>query len=102
MDAAPVAPYVLARPSGGLPMIRRRWLSLPKLVRFLLVHSANGMALGCAALLVLVRLDLFGVGRLLESDRSGLATAVLFFQTALTFGAVSMAVAVMKFGEGRD
>ena len=47
----------------------------------------------------LIRLDLFGIGAVLAGDTSGLATFVLFFQTALTFGAVSMGVAVMHLGE---
>jgi hypothetical protein len=83
-------------------MIRRRWLALPKLIRFMLVHAANGMAIGCTFLLILIWFDIFGVGALLTKDRSGLATAVLFFQTALTFGAVSMGVAVMNLGQDRD
>jgi hypothetical protein len=80
-------------------MIRRLWLSMPKLVRFMLTHAANGMAIGCAFLFVLIWFDVLGIGTLLEKDGSGLATFVLFFQTALTFGAVSMGVAVMNLGE---
>ena len=83
-------------------MIRRRWLALPKLIRFLLTHVANGMVIGCVFLFVLIWLDVLGVGALLEKDRSGLATAVLFFQTAMTFGAISMGVAVMNLGEEKD
>jgi hypothetical protein len=80
-------------------MIRRYWMSLPKLIRFMLTHVANGMAIGCVFLLVLIHFDLVGLGTLLEKDESGLATAVLFFQTSLTFGAVSMGVAVMNLGD---
>ena len=40
----------LSRRSGGRPMIRRRWMRLPKLVRFLIAHAANGMVLGCLGL----------------------------------------------------
>ncbi len=83
-------------------MFRRRWMALPKLVRFMLTHAANGMAIGCAALLAVIWFDVLGVGALLAKDQSGLATAVLFFQTALTFGAVSMGVAVMNLGEDSD
>ena len=78
--------------------MRRRWLRLPKLVRFMLVHSANGMVVGCLFLFALIWLDVAGIGRLLAQDASGLATFVLFFQTALTFGAVSMGIAVMHLG----
>jgi hypothetical protein len=80
-------------------MIRRRWLMLPKLVRFMAVHTANGMVIGCLFLFALVWLDVAGLGRLLALDSTGLATFVLFFQMALTFGAVSMAVAVMLLGK---
>jgi len=80
-------------------MIRRAWLSLPKLIRFMLIHVANGMVIGCCFLFALIWFDVLGMGALLAKDESGLATAVLFFQTALTFGAVSMGVAVMNLGE---
>ncbi len=83
-------------------MIRRYWMAMPKLVRFMLTHAANGMAIGCSALLGLSLFDVLGLGTLLARDDSGLATALLFFQTALTFGAVSMGVAVMNLGEDRD
>ncbi len=68
----------------------------------MLTHAANGMAIGCAVLLGAIWMDAFGIGGLLAKDASGLATAVLFFQTALTFGAVSMGVAVMNLGEDDD
>lgn len=83
-------------------MFRRHWMALPKLVRFMLTHVANGVAIGCSTLLGLIWFDIFGVGTLLQKDHSGLATAVLFIQTALTFGAVSMGVAVMNLGEDED
>ncbi len=80
-------------------MIRRLWFSLPKLIRFMLTHIANGMVLGCVFLFIMIWWDVAGLGTLLEKDSSGLATAVLFFQTAMTFGAVSMGIAVMGLGE---
>ena len=80
-------------------MIRRVRMSLPKLIRLMLIHIANGIVIGCVFLLVLIHFDLAGLGTLLEKDATGLATAVLFFQTALTFGAVAMGVAVMNLGE---
>jgi hypothetical protein len=80
-------------------MLRRVWMSLPKLIRFVLTHAANGMAIGCVALIAFIQSDITGLGALLERDESGLATAVLFFQTALTFGAVSIGVALMNLGE---
>jgi hypothetical protein len=83
-------------------MIRRLWFTLPKLVRFMLSHVANGMAIGSSLLLVMIWLDLFGLGTLLEKDHSGLATFVLFFPTSQTIGAISMGVAVMNLGEDED
>lgn len=80
-------------------MIRAFWLRFPKLIRFMLIHIANGMVLGCLFVFALIWLDVAGVGRLLAKDASGLATFILFFQTALTFGAVSMGIAVMHLGE---
>jgi len=44
----------------------------------------------------------FGIGTLLEKDRYGPATFLLFFPEALSFWAVSMGVAVMNLGEDRD
>ena len=80
-------------------MIRRLWMSLPKLIRFMLVHIANGMVIGCVFLFVLIWADVANLRHLLAKDESGLATFVLFFQTALTFGAVSMGIAVMNLGD---
>ena len=80
-------------------MVRRWWLMLPKLIRFMLVHIANGMVIGCAFVLALIWFDVFGIGAALAKDASGMATFILFFQTAMTFGAVSMGVAVMNLGE---
>lgn len=80
-------------------MIRRLWMSLPRLVRFMLTHVANGMALGCSALLLAIWTDFAGIGAIVARDASGLATFLLFFQTAMTFGAVSMGIAVMHLGE---
>jgi hypothetical protein len=74
-------------------------MALPKLIRFMLTHIANGMAIGCVFVLALIYYDVGGLAGLLAKDSSGLATAILFFQTSLTFGAVSMGVAVMNLGE---
>jgi hypothetical protein len=80
-------------------MVRRLWMQVPKLVRFMLVHIADGMVIGCLFLFGVIWFDLGGLARLLAADASGLATFVLFFQTALSFGAVSMGIAVMNLGE---
>lgn len=71
----------------------------PKLVRFLLFHIFNGIAIGICFVLVIIWFNLFGVGDMLARDESGIATFILFFQTCLTFGGVSAAIAVMHLGE---
>ncbi|MXU66103.1 hypothetical protein [Oceanomicrobium pacificus] len=75
---------------------------LPKLLRFMALHALWGMVLGCGVLFALIWTDTFGLGRLLSQDGSGLATFVLFFQMALTFGAIQMGVAVMLLGDSKD
>lgn len=72
---------------------------LPKLVRFLGLHMLWGFALGGAFVLGLIWTDFLGVGTMLETDESGLAAFMLFFQTMLTFGGVAMGVAVMNLAE---
>jgi hypothetical protein len=80
-------------------MTRRISMSRPNLIRFMRIHTAYGIVIGCMFLLVLMHFDLAGLGSLLAKDRSGLATAVRFFQTASIFGAVPMGIAVMNFEE---
>ncbi len=74
----------------------------PKLVRFLLFHIFNGMAIGAIFVFAIIWSNFLGVGDMLARDESGVATIILFFQTALTFGAVSAAIAVMHLGEDDD
>lgn len=74
----------------------------PKLVRFMLYHIANGIAIGCIFLFVMIWFDVMGLGTMLKTDTSGIATFLLFFQTSLTFGAVSMGIAVMNLGKDDD
>ena len=69
------------------------------LVRFLALYAAWGIVLGCAFVLALIHTDFLGVGTLLARDESGIATFLLFFQTGLTFGGVSMGVAAMNLRE---
>ncbi len=74
----------------------------PKLVRFMLYHIANGLAIGCAFLFGMIWFDVWGLGTMLETDSTGIATFILFFQTSMTFGAISMGIAVMNLGEEDD
>lgn len=81
---------------------KRQLPELPILVRFLALHAAWGMVLGALFILGLIWTDFLGIGTLLAKDSSGIATAVLIFQTSLTFGAVGMGVAVMNLAEYDD
>jgi len=71
----------------------------PKLVRFLIFHTFNGVAIGCIFVFAIIWTNFLGVGDMLARDESGIATFVLFFQTSLTFGGVSAAIAVMHLGD---
>jgi hypothetical protein len=79
-------------------MLRQRWLALPKLIRFMLRHFANGVVLGWFVGLVLIQLDVGRLGTLLASYDSAALTALFFFKGGLYFGALAMAVAVMNIG----
>ena len=75
---------------------------LPKLLRFLALHMCWGFTFGALFVLGLIWSDFLGLGTLLSRDESGLATFLLFFQSALTFGGVAMGVAVMNLAEDED
>ncbi len=74
----------------------------PKLVRFMFRHMVNGIAIGCTTVLVAIWTDFLGLGTKLATDHSGIATFLLFYQASLTFGGVSMAIAIMNLGEDDD
>ncbi len=75
---------------------------LPKLVRFMFRHMFNGIVIGCVTVLVAIWTDFLGLGTRLATDHSGLATFLLFYQASLTFGGVSMAIAIMHLAEDED
>jgi hypothetical protein len=79
-------------------MIRHHWLALPRLIRFMLRHFANGVILGWTCGLAVIWLDIGGIGSLLASFDSAGLTALFFFKGGLLFGAVAMSVAVMNLG----
>ena len=69
---------------------------MPHLIRFLLTHFGNGVVLGLALAEMLLISDFANLGRMLaESDEGALLTALFFAQTALVFGTLNAAVAVM-------
>lgn len=52
-------------------MLQAQWRALPQLIRFMATQFADGVALGWACGLALIRLDVGSIGSLLE--RSGSA-----------------------------
>ena len=80
-------------------MLRQQWLALPKLIRFMLRHFANGIVLGWTFGLLVIRFDVFGIGSLLASFDDAWLTALFFGQGGLLFGALAMSVAVMNLSD---
>lgn len=69
----------------------------------MLVHAATGIAVGWTLMLAAIRLDIQGLGRLLESSPDGgLATAILAAAFAITFGSVGIGVGVMSLPWRRE
>lgn len=67
-----------------------------RLIRFLLHHTANGVAAGWTAMLALIWLDVGGLGTLLQGSAvRELATAMMAGGFALIFGFVGMAWGVL-------
>lgn len=75
--------------------IRYYWDALPKLIRFLLTHFANGVAIGWVTALIVIRIDLGNLGTLLASAKSGWVAPLFFIQVALIFGTVGASAAIM-------
>ena len=77
-----------------------------RLVRYLLRHCCDGIAVGWVLLLALLWSDLTGLGTLLRgSDAGALALAMLAFAFAVTFGSAAMGIAAHRLGRrdaGRD
>lgn len=79
--------------------IQQRWLALPRLIRFLLTHFADGAAIGGLLALMLLWSDLAGIGSLLAGANSGLLTLLLFGQFFVFFGTVTASIAVLCLRE---
>lgn len=70
---------------------------MPRLIRFMLCHFANGTVLGLAVGLVLLRADVGQLQTLFATSQHDAALTALFFaQAALLFGTLGMSVAVMN------
>ncbi len=74
--------------------------TLPRLVRFLILHALIGFALAGAFVAALIVFDVGGLGALLTGSPSGaLAIVLLTFGTGVTFSSVQMGFAVMLLAE---
>jgi len=69
---------------------------IPKLLRFMALHIAGGILAGWIVLLVILKLDTFGLNSLIRgSDFQAIALIMLFVTFAVTFGAVGVMIAVL-------
>lgn len=83
-------------------MLKDRWLALPRLTRFMIDHFATGAAMGAGFGLLMIRMDIAGLRTLLEGAETAGPTALFLAQGALTFGAMSIAVAVCGLPDAED
>lgn len=73
---------------------------VPKLLRYLALHGALGIAVGCGLAAALLITDVAQIGTLmLRSDAPVLIGFLYFSGFAVTFGSVVMASAVMLLSE---
>jgi hypothetical protein len=69
---------------------------IPKLLRFMALHTAGGIAAGWIVLLLILKLDTFGLNTLIRgSNFQATALVMLFVMFAVTFGAVGVTIAVL-------
>lgn len=69
---------------------------IPKLLRFMALHTAGGILAGWVVLLLLLKMDTFGINTLIRnSDFQVTALVMLFVMFAVTFGAVGVMIAVL-------
>lgn len=70
--------------------------SLPKLVRFLLVHCGIGLAVGVIFTSLVIQLNTAGIkDMLMASSEPFIPMFLLYASTALSFASLNMGVAVM-------
>ncbi len=76
---------------------------MPPLVRFLLVHTAIGFAIGFIIVGVVLAVDFAGLFTLMRASDIGMVALLMFtFFTVLTCASVQIGVAVMLLGEPED
>jgi len=76
---------------------------MPKLIRFLAFHAGVGVALALCVVTLLFTLNVSGLHTLImDSDLKWLATGVLIVLMTITFGSVTMGIAVMLLPYSKD
>lgn len=80
-------------------MVGRTWMTLPRVVRFLIMHFVQGAALGCALGLILIRTDTAQIGTLLAGFDTAWPTLMFFMQGAVLFGTLASIVAVANLDD---
>jgi hypothetical protein len=74
-----------------------------RLIRFLAHHAANGVMAALVVVYLIVKLDLFGLGTLVETSRhGGLALLMLFAGLAATFASLAMGTAIFLLPKDED
>jgi hypothetical protein len=74
-----------------------------RLIRFLAHHALTGVMAALVVVYLIVKLDLFGLGTLVESSRHGaLALVLLFAGLAATFGSLAMGTAIFMLPKDED
>lgn len=88
---------------NSLKPIQAWWRTVPRLVRFLLVNCAIGIAGGWTLLALLIATDTAGLGTLiLNSSSPAIPIAMLAAGFAITFGSAAMGAAVMAMRPNDD
>lgn len=83
-------------------MLEQQWFALPRLIRFMLSHFADGVALGWSCGLMVLWFDIGTVGSLLAAFDSAVPTVFFFAQAGLLFGTLAASVAVMNLHDDAD
>jgi hypothetical protein len=74
-----------------------------RLLYFLGHHAVTGVMAAAVVVYLIVKLDLFGLGTLLETSRDGgVALLLLFVGLGATFGGLAMATAVFMLPKDED
>jgi hypothetical protein len=87
----------------SLKPIRDQWQALPRLIRFLLVNCAIGIAGGWTLLAALLAADTGGIRTMIWNEASPQVPIILLAAGfAITFGSAAMGAAVMSMRPGDD